>query len=191
MIIGILGGIGSGKSTVAKLLCKRGCAVIDADAIAHEQLDKPDIKRKICEKFGKKILDSENNIDRKKLGDIVFSDSERIGALNSMIHPLVLSQTQAMISQFQGQPDVKAIVIDMPLLVESDVQRLCDTLIFVDCGVENRVLRSRFGREELEKREKFQISLDIKRNLAENTVDNNSELEILEQQIDNIFTNTL
>ena len=89
-VIGILGGIGSGKSTVAAEFAKLGCKVIDADEIAHELLNEPSVKEKLLDIFGQDILDSSDKIDRKKLAEIVFTDKKKIASLNSIIHPLVL-----------------------------------------------------------------------------------------------------
>ena len=96
-IIGILGGIGSGKSTVAGQFAKLGCKVIDADAIAHELLERTDVIQKVKASFGQAILNSEGKIDRSKLGKIVFGDPAKISILNEIIHPLVLARTEALI----------------------------------------------------------------------------------------------
>ena len=91
-IIGILGGICSGKSTVAAEFAKLGCEVVDADKIAHELLEKKAIREKIVGLFGETVLDSAGKIDPKKLADIVFVDTNKLSSLNSIIHPFVLEQ---------------------------------------------------------------------------------------------------
>jgi dephospho-CoA kinase len=191
-IIGILGGIGSGKSTVAAEFVKLGCGLIDADKIAHELLEKKSVKEKIINLFGRNILDSsEEKISRKKLADIVFTDSEKLSMLNGIIHPLVLKQVEELIEQFNQQNQVKAIVLDMPLLVEVGWEKRCDKLIFVDCEEKKRAERAKrmdFDKNQLKIREIFQISLDNKATIADNTIVNNSGFSALVKQVADKFS---
>ena len=117
-VIGILGGIGSGKSTIAAEFAKLGCKVIDADRIAHELLEEPPVREKVVKLFGKAVLDSSGKIDREKLASAAFADRKMLESLNRIIHPLILQRTQVLIEQYNSQNQVKAIVLDMPLLVE-------------------------------------------------------------------------
>jgi dephospho-CoA kinase len=191
-IIGILGGVASGKSTVAAEFAKLGCAVIDADKIAHEMLDKKIVQDKITTLFGKNILDSRGKIDRKKIADIVFTKAEKNSLLNNIVHPLVLARTEQLIEQYNRQTQVKAIVLDMPLLLEVGWDKKCDKLIFVDCRQQLRVDRAKkigiMNENELKIRENFQISLDNKVGLADNTIDNNSGFSALAKQVVDIFS---
>jgi len=190
-IIGILGGIGSGKSTVAAEFAKLGCKVIDADKIAHELLDEPAVKEKVVGLFGRSILNPEGKIDREKLAGIVFVDSDKLSSLNAIIHPLVLQRAEEIIEQYNRQNQVKAIVLDMPLLVEVGWDKRCDKLIFVDCEQKLRLDRAKklgFDKNQVKIRENFQISLDNKANLADNTIENNSDFSVLAKQVVNIFS---
>ena len=190
-IIGILGGICSGKSTVAREFAKLGCKVIDADKIAHELLDRKAIKEKITKLFGKGILDSEGNIEHKKLAGVVFKDSGKLALLNEIIHPLVLKRVEELIDKYNGQNQVKAIVLDMPLLAEIGWTERCDKLIFVNCRQKIRAERTKkldFDKNQLKIRENFQISLDNKRSLADNTVENNSDFSAMVRQVADIFS---
>ncbi len=190
-VIGILGGIGSGKSTVAAEFAKLGCKVIDADEIAHELLNEPSVKEKLLDIFGQDILDSSDKIDRKKLAEIVFTDKKKIASLNSIIHPLVLQRTQELIENYKSQNQVKAIVLDMPLLVEVGWSKRCDKLIFVNCEQKLRLERAKklgFGENHVKIRENFQISLDNKASLADNTIENNSDLSAIANQVTGIFS---
>ncbi len=117
-VIGIVGGIGSGKSTIAAEFAKLGCKVIDADRIAHELLEEPPVREKVVGLFGQAVLDSSGKIDREKLAEVVFADDHMLASLNRIIHPLVLQRTQVLIEQCKSKNQVKAIVLDMPLLVE-------------------------------------------------------------------------
>lgn len=191
-IIGILGGVGSGKSTVAAEFAKLGCKVIDADKIAHELLDEPVVRNKVVASFGEVILDSTGEIDHRKLADIVFADADKLSALNKIIHPLVLEQAEELIKRVRHQNQVKAIVLDMPLLVEVGWAKRCDKLIFVECKRQLRAKRAKkmgiFSENQLKIRENFQISLDKKESIADNIIDNNSGFSALTGQVTDIFS---
>ena len=185
-IIGILGGIGSGKSTVAAEFAKLGCKVIDADKIAHGLLDEPSVKEKVVGLFGRSILNPEGKIDREKLAEVVFADADKLSLINEIIHPLVLQRARELIKQYDCQNQVKAIVLDMPLLVEVGWDKRCDKLIFVDCEQKLRLDRAKklgFDKNQVKIRENFQISLDNKANLADNTIENNSDFSVLAKQV--------
>ena len=193
-IIGIMGGIGSGKSSVAAEFVKLGCKAIDADIIAHELLGGKTIKEKIVVSFGRDVLDSKGNIDRKRLGEIVFSDVDKLSLLNGIIHPLVMKRVEELIEQYNRQNQIKAIVLDMPLLVEIGWAGRCDKLIFVDCEQKIRAERAKkkdFGKNQIKIRENFQISLDNKVSLADNMIENNSDFSALVRQIADIFSDIM
>ena len=193
-IIGIMGGIGSGKSTVAAEFAKLGCKVIDADKIAHELLNREDIKEKIVAFFGRKIINSCGNVDRKRLGEIVFTDYNKLTMLNGIIHPLVIELTEELIEQYKRQTRIRAVVLDMPLLVEIGWAEQCNKLIFVDCKEKIRAKRAKkmgFDKNQLKIRENSQISLDNKVGLADNTVENNSDFSALVRQVADIFSDIM
>ena len=165
-IIGILGGVGSGKSTVAAEFAKLGCAVIDADEIAHKLLDKPIVKKKVVSTFGEEILSRTGKISHRKLAGIVFADAGKLAKLNKIIHPLVLKEVGKLIKKAEGhlwcrQKRVKAIVLDMPLLAEVGWAKRCDKLVFVKCKQKIRVKRAKnkgiFDVRSLKNRENYQI----------------------------------
>lgn len=191
-IIGIIGGIASGKSTVAAEFGKLGCAVISADAIAHELLTEEPIRDELVRLFGREILHPGGQIDRRRLAQAVFADAGRLCALNKVIHPRVLARTEELIAEYNHGTHVKAIVLDMPLLVEVGWANRCDRLIFVKCDGRRRVHRAKqmglLDEQAIKIREKFQISVDKKAELADNTIDNNSDFSTLVRQIQDIFS---
>ncbi len=190
-IIGILGGIGSGKSTVAAEFVKLGCKVIDADKIVHELLEKKAVREKIVGLFGQAILDSAGKIDHRKLAEVVFADADKLSSLNKTIHPLVLERAEALIEQYNRQNQVKAIVLDMPLLAEIGWAGRCNKLIFVDCKRQLRLDRAKktgFDENQFKIRENFQISLDNKVDLSDNIIDNNSGFLALAKQVADVFS---
>ena len=99
-IIGILGGIGSGKSTAAAEFAKLGCKVIDADKIAHELLEEPSVKEKVVGLFSRSILNPEGKIVREKLAEVVFTDADKLSSINEIIHPIVLQRAEKLIKKY-------------------------------------------------------------------------------------------
>jgi dephospho-CoA kinase len=192
-VIGIIGAIGSGKSTVAACFADLGCAVIDADAIAHELLKRNDVKHTVVNSFTDKILNKAGEIDRRKLADAAFGDARKLAHLNSIIHPPVLCQVEHLIAAYNDQTGVKAIVLDMPLLIEVGWEKKCDKLVFVECAAEKRAERAKKSgfRDEnsLRIRENFQISIDKKKSIADNVINNNSDFSALAGQVAEIFSN--
>ena len=191
MIIGIIGGIGSGKSSVAGEFANLGCKVIDADAIVHNLLAEQDVRAEIVAKFGEAVTDGQGGIDRRRLGEIAFSSAAELKKLTDILHWRVLERAEGLIEGYNGEKGVIGIVLDMPLLVEVGWAERCEKLVFVDCSREKRIERARkkarFDEKQLKKREKFQISLDKKKILADNTVDNNSDYSAMVNQVAVIF----
>jgi dephospho-CoA kinase len=191
-IIGIVGGIASGKSTVANEFEKLGCAIIRADVIAHELLQERVVREEIVGLFGPEVLNACGEIDRRKLAQKVFADARKLAALNKVLHPRVLERTEALLAEYQYCAHVKAIVLDMPLLMEVGWADRCDRLIFVKCDRRRRADRARqaglLDEAEIRIRENFQISLDKKARRADNTIDNNSDFLTLVRQINEIFS---
>ncbi|MGD0786081.1 MAG: dephospho-CoA kinase [Sedimentisphaerales bacterium] len=190
-VIGLLGAIASGKSTVAKELQTRGCAVIDADTIAKDFLKFEEIKRQIRSRFGDAVFDDSGQVNRAKLADVVFDDPKAVQAINAIIHPPVMKKVQELMERYQNAPNVKAIVLDVPLLLEVGWEKRCDKLIFVYCDEQKRWRRIEkrgfFDKNQLKKREIFQISLDKKEKISHYMLNNNDDLSELTRQIGEIF----
>jgi len=195
IIIGILGNIGSGKSTVAVEFAKLGCGVIDADHIVHALLAEESVRAQVILAFGSVVLTETDRIDRVKLAEEAFGNDENIEKINKILHPPVLNRCTELIEELNKRPEIKAIVLDMPLLLEVGWGEKCDKLVFVDCP---KPLRdARMGEKEdiykknLKKREKFQIPLYKKAEIAHYTVNNNSDLTALAVQVKRIFMNII
>jgi dephospho-CoA kinase len=191
-VIGLMGAIGSGKSAVASAFGQLGCAIIDADKMALDLLEKKDRIDTISEVFGGQVLNPDGSIDRKKLADEAFSDPASLEQLNSILHPTVLSQTQQLIDRYRAAPEVSAIVLDVPLLMETGWHTRCNVLVFIESLPEIRIQRvtqkGRFSADQIKKREKFQISLDKKREIAHYIIQNNSDLAGLTDQVARIYS---
>jgi dephospho-CoA kinase len=191
-IIGILGGVGAGKSTVAAEFAKLGCAVIDADKIAHELLGTEAIKERIGGQFGAGVFDARGQVDREKLAEVVFADAAKLRVLNEIMHPEVLHLAEELIRRFQADEKVCGVVLDMPLLLEVGWDKHCDSLVFVDCLQKIRLARLKqkgfIDEKQFRARENFQISLDSKAKIAHYIVGNNSDLSALGRQVFSIFS---
>ncbi len=176
-VIGITGGIASGKSTVAKMLRSLGASVINADNICHQLINTEEIKNKISKKWGNNIQDKDGKINRRALGKIVFADKGKLLALNKIIHPKVIKRIKSQIAELTVKDKANVIVLDAALLVESNLTNLCDILLFVDSKKQICIKRAQKSRKwplyETTKREKFQYTMREKREMADITINNN------------------
>ncbi len=176
-VIGITGGIASGKSTIAKMLGSLGASVINADKICHRLINTKSMSQKIINRWGDHIQDKHGRIERHKLGEIVFADKKELSALNKVIHPEAIKQIKNRIAKLRNESTTVAIVLDAALLVESNLIDICDITLFVDTRkniCKARVENSRkWPSGEITKREKFQYSLRGKRKTADIVICNN------------------
>ncbi len=186
-VIGIAGGIASGKSTIAEMLESLGADVIDADKICHQLINTEDIVHEITQRWGKHIQDNHGKIKRHALAEIVFSDRVEVSALNSIIHPKAIEQIKSRIAKLKDDAATKAIVLDAALLVESNLIDICDITLFVDTKrntCKTRVQNSRkWHLDEITKREKFQGLLQQKREIADVIINNNNSKEDTTNQV--------
>ncbi len=197
-VIGLTGGIGSGKSQVAAFLGERGAVVIDADAVGHQVLLQPEVQRQIVARFGIEVLrpgEDESpqgaRVDRRALGAIVFADRVALRDLEAILHPRMRRQFEAIIGREVERGQAPAIVLDAAILLEAGWDGLCDLVVFVDAPYPvrlNRVARSRaWTAEVLEARERAQWPADIKKKRADLRLCNKAGLESLKQNVDHLF----
>jgi len=139
-VIGLTGGIGSGKSTVSQFLAELGAVILNADEVGHEAF-KPDteIWRKVVAAFGRQILTPDGNIDRKKLGDIVFGNPESLSRLNQIMHPRMYNMVKAQLEEYRQQ-GTRVVVLEAPLLLEAGWTSLVDE-VWVTTAPEATVLK--------------------------------------------------
>ncbi len=153
IVVGLVGRIGAGKSTVARLFAERGATVIDADALAHEVLDDPVVIREVVERFGAGVLDDEGHVHRGALAGLVFgrdgAGEDSLRALEGIVHPRVRRRVAERLASIRerraGGASPEFVVLDVPLLVQAGWDDLCDRLVIVDCeeSVRRRRLASR------------------------------------------------
>ena len=184
MIIGITGSIGSGKTTVSRIFNRHGFEAINADEIGHEVIKKGSVAyKKIIKDFGGLILDKSRNIDRKKLGDIVFQDKLKLKKLNSITHPEIHGDIKKRILEFKNQG--RNAAVDAPLLFESKMQSLFDNIIVVvaDERVILKRLHEKYPVQKIKKILKSQMPAKNKMQKADFVIKNNADLKILESQV--------
>lgn len=190
LVIGITGGIASGKSAVACLLVGSQGLVLAADAIAHEVLASDEVRSKVAAAFGPECLDADGQPDRAALAQRIFGDEEARRRLEGWIHPLVRARILERLNE-AGSAGVPRVALDVPLLWENDEQhgfsRLCDAIVFVDSDADERDRRARETRGwtagEVARREASQLALDEKRQRADFVLINRGGLEELEQAV--------
>jgi len=181
-----MGGPGSGKSTIARLFAELGCAIIDADRLAHDALQLDVVKQRVREQWGDSVFNADGTIDRSALGRIVFADPAGLRDLEAIIHPRVHEGRTRERKLHRDNPAVVAIVEDCPLLLERKLDQQCDKLVFVDTPDAIRLQRvqsaRRWGAGELKKRDEQQLSLDIKRQAADYVIRNDQDLAHAREQ---------
>ncbi len=191
-VVGLLGGIASGKSTVARLLTERGAEVVDADLIARTVLEDPEVVRRIEERFGAEVLESPGRVDRKALAEEVFGDAEAVADLNRITHPPILREVGRQLAELKARADLPIIVLDAPLLLEAGLhEEVCDVLVFVEVPENVRRRRATEGRalteEQFSRRERSQLPLELKRQAADYRIANGTTVKDLEAQIDDLW----
>lgn len=187
--VGLTGGIGSGKSEVARRLVAHGAVLIDADVIAREVVEPgtPGLAGVVAE-FGEGVLLPDGALDRERLGSIVFADAERRVALNAIVHPLVGRRMQEL---DDAAPADAVVVYDVPLLAENDLAGRYDTVVVVDTPVEaqvSRLVRDRGMTEEAAlARIAAQATRERRRAIADHVIDNSGTLDALAAQVDDLW----
>lgn len=190
LLVGLTGGIGSGKSTVAAMLLERGAELIDADEISREIVEPgEEAWGKIVEHFGDEILREDGRLDRDKLAAIVFADEAQRSVLNQITHPRVMDR---MAQRMAVLADTDAIVVcDVPLLTERGSQKLFQIVVVVEAAEEVRIERlmdSRgYTREQAVERIQAQASSDERRAIADVVIENDGDLDALVAQVDALW----
>ncbi|MHA6166379.1 dephospho-CoA kinase [Bacillus mojavensis] len=192
LVIGLTGGIASGKSTVANMLIEKGITVIDADIIAKQAVERGmPAYRQIIDEFGEDILLENGDIDRRKLGALVFTNEQKRLALNSIVHPAVREEMLKRRDESIANQET-FVVLDIPLLFESKLESLVDKIIVVSVTKELQlgrlIKRNQLTEEEALSRIRSQMPLEEKVSRADNVIDNSGTLEETKQQLEEILS---
>lgn len=179
LTLGLIGGIGSGKSLVGSILAELGGHVIEGDKLGHEALQQPAIREQVVERWGRDILDDRGEVNRRKLGAIVFADPNERRTLEKLVFPHIERRIEEEIKKADHDPKIKFAVLDAAIMLEAGWSRSCTVVIYVDAPPEQRYERLAKQRgwtaKEVEARENAQLSLEEKKARADAVVDNSGD----------------
>lgn len=190
ILIGLTGGIGSGKSTVSSLLAERGAVIIDADAIARElQAPGAPLLSVLAEAFGDNIIDSAGALDRAALAAIVFADADALKNLNKIIHPAIAAEMDRRMKEQRDTNNV--VVLDIPLLAENPRKSLCGVIVVdvpVDLAVQRLVQFRNMDEADARARIAKQATREERIKIADRVVDNSGDMNSLAVQVDEVWS---
>ncbi len=191
-IIGIAGGIGSGKSFVAKLFGELGCLVLHADEQVKSAYADPAIRQTLQSWWGPAVFNPDGSVNRPQIATLIFSDSRDRLRLEQLLHPWVDRNRREIMTQAAQNPQIHAFVLDTPLLLETGLNRECDAVVFVDAPDAVRLDRVRqqrgWNEAELSRREKLQWPLDKKREISDYVAVNTAEVDAIRGQVRDILS---
>ncbi|SES94440.1 dephospho-CoA kinase [Paenibacillus sp. NFR01] len=192
MIMGLTGGIASGKSTVSAWFVNKGARLVDADIIAREvMLPGHPVLDAAVKRFGEGILQPDGSLNRAKLGEIVFADKEALQALNAITHPAIRKEIKARMHALEEEDPRRLTLVDIPLLYESELDNLFERIavVYVPREVQRERLMARNGMTEVqaESRLKAQMDIEEKRRRATFVIDNSGSPEDTKDQVDELW----
>ena len=192
MIIGLTGGIGTGKSTVSRKLRERGQPVIDLDVISREVIEYPEVIDELVRNFGIEILESQNNISgkksisRNKLRQTVFKEEKKVSVLNSIMHPPIVEEMRRQVENLKK--NYKTVFVEVQLLFEAKLEKEFDltVLVYADKKTQLERVLKRDGRKEEEVQQIINAQMDMteKRRLSNYIIENNGDSEMLDLEIE-------
>jgi dephospho-CoA kinase len=190
-VIGLTGGIGSGKSTVSQYLAELGAAIVDADKIGHlSYLPDTDSWRELVKTFGRGILTEDNTINRKKLAAIVFNHPEKLKIFNSIVHPRMYKIAEKQIEEYRSK-GVKVVVLDAPILFETNWTSLVDEVWVVAADeahvIRRAAARSGLSEEQTKSRIRAQMSDDERIKRADAVIYNNGSADDLREKVNELW----
>lgn len=190
-LIGILGGIGSGKSLVAAALAQRGAAVLDADRAGHLVLEEPEVRDALRARWGERVFGPDGGVNRKAIAGIVFGETpkakEELAFLESVTHPRIGARIFEELERLRREGKGAVAVLDAPVMTKTGWHERCDELWWVECPKEERIRRvaSRgWDAAKLEAYEAAQDPLDWRRSLCQVVIDNSGDKEATERQVE-------
>jgi dephospho-CoA kinase len=190
--VGLTGGIASGKSTVCEMLRSKGASILDADTVAHSLIrkGKPSYAH-VLETFGQDILGPDGEIDRGKLGNLVFSDPEHLNLLTRILHPEVIRQILAELAKIEDETPEARVIVDASVMIESGFYRSFQYLIVVSCQPEQQrerlKARGNLLEEQVRRRIASQIPLEQKAKFADWVIDNSGSLNDTRMRVDRLW----
>jgi dephospho-CoA kinase len=191
-VIGITGGIGSGKSFIAKIFGQQGGLVLSADDQVRALYRDPKIKETLKSWWGQKVINSQNEVDKRAVARIIFDEPAEKRRLEGLLHPRVISMRQAAMAAAAKNAQVLAFIWDIPLLFEVGSAKECDAIVYVDAPREARLARVQATRgwddAELARRENLQLPLDFKRRMSKYIVQNTADVGFARNQVREVLS---
>lgn len=189
---GLTGGIASGKTTVARMFEALGAKIIDADRIGHELLSAPrPAYQEVVQRFGKEILDPSGEIDRRRLGAVVFANPGKLRELNQILHPRIIDRVAELTCEHHSQDSRTVILVDAALIFEAGIGGRFRKVIMAWCRPEQQIERltakGGLSREEAEQRIHAQKPVEEKRRLADYVIDCSGSLEQARTQVEALY----
>ncbi|MCA9119722.1 MAG: dephospho-CoA kinase [Planctomycetaceae bacterium] len=193
-IVGILGGVASGKSLVAEQLRHFGAKVLDADKVGHQVLLEPEVIQAVRERWGDVVFGEDGQINRSQVAKIVFTQTadgrEQLSFLEQLTHPRIGKKLREEIDRTLQEDDTRVLILDAPVMLKAGWDRLCDYIVFVDVPHDIRLNRAKtrgWRDEDFAAREAAQESLDAKRAAATNIIDNSGSIESTLRQVESFW----
>lgn len=190
IVIGLIGGVASGKSFAADCFEQLGAVRLDGDVAGHRVLEEPEVMDQARQRWGEAIFDVQGRIDRSRLARIVFGPSpeavEELAFLESLSHPRIGNFLRNQLDQLRAQGKVQVAVVDAAMLLKAGWDDFCDKIVFVDCPEplrRQRALARGWDEQQLSRREQSQQTLEQKRSRADYVIENSGTLEGFRQQI--------
>jgi len=196
-VIGLVGGVGCGKSHLARLLCaKHAVEIVEGDIAGHQVLTERAVKHRLREAFGEGVFTSEGEVNRSQIGRLVFGSGPQQQAarkkLEDIVHPRISEILARQVALARSRPDVEAVILDAAILLEAGWRNICDVVVFIDAPFEirlERVAKTRgWSREQLRLREESQLPLERKRREADHVVDNSADEQVALSQLESVYS---
>lgn len=192
MKVGLTGGIATGKSTVSRMLRQRGAAIVDADRVAREVVEPgTEGAAGIRKRFGDPLFRPDGSLDRQRLGQIIFADSQARRDLNRLLHPLIIRRMESETARLQRADPHSIIIWDTPLLIEENLTKYveCVVVVYIPAALQEKRLMERDGITAAEARSRIQAQMPIeeKKSFADVLIDNSGTLAETERQVDALW----
>lgn len=191
IVIGIAGGIATGKTEVAKLFANRGAIIISGDELGREVVEEsPEVLKELGEAFSEEILDGKGELDRRKLAQLAFQDALSKKKLNEIMHPHLLNKLKQRLAQLRREGKQQLVVVDAALIPDWGIKDWLDYLVIVDCTYDNQLQRLKergLSEQEAKHRIASQLSSERKRESADYLIENNGTLEELRQESEKLY----
>jgi dephospho-CoA kinase len=190
-VLGLVGGIGAGKSAAAAAMARRGGRVVDGDQLGHEALELPDVKRQLVGRWGERVLKPNGAANRRAIAGVVFDAPVELKALEVMVFPHIGRRVREEVAAAQADPAVRFVVLDAAVMLEAGWADACDRLVYVDASRDVRLARlaarSGWTADEVAAREAAQLAPEAKRARADAVLTNDGTPGELQEQVDRLL----